>query len=214
MSEILPKISKAKFVWKGEFGMSLEIIENISDFINFKVLNSQKIILMVDGGFGSQLNKYFIGQWLEKNLKAKVEYDLSWFENHAISIDGKDTRNFDLLKVFPDIKFPIASKKDIKLYKKNFLYTNPKPCVYNESLLKKKPPLYVDGYLTHWKYLKDIDLKCLEMKLTLDDINTKNLENINKSNCSVAVHVRRGDYVNSIHDVLTPNYFRARLKSK
>jgi hypothetical protein len=178
-------------------------------FIN--KIKSNFIILMVDGGFGSQLNKYFIGQFLEKKLGAEVRYDLSWFDKQAISIDEKDTRNFDLLKIFPEIKFPMASKKEIRKYKKYFYFLNKQPFVYNEEMMQKTAPLYVDGYFGHWKYLKDSGSN-IQCKMNLDNPNIKNLDLIKNSINSVAVHIRRGDYINSVHDVLNEEYFINAIK--
>lgn len=170
------------------------------------------IILMVDGGLASQLNKYFIGQFLEKKLKTDVKYDLSWFDSYGKSADGKDTRNFDLLKIFPNIKFPIASKEVVQFYKNNYYYVNQFPFVYNEEILQKTPPLYVDGYFSHWKYLIDGDYSDLDFNITPDEVNQKNLNSIKDSDCSVAVHIRRGDYVGGVHDVLGADYFLNTIK--
>lgn len=169
--------------------------------------NKMSIILMVDGGFASQLNKYFVGQFLEKKFKTEVKYDLSWFDRFGKSTDGKDTRNFELLKIFPDIKFPIASREEIEFYKANYYYVNEQPFVYDEVLLQKTPPLYLNGYFCHWKYLPECDYTGLEFNLALDEKNLKNLEAIEKADSSVAVHIRRGDYVGSVHDTLTAEYF-------
>jgi hypothetical protein len=175
-----------------------------------KFFAKKKIILMVDGGFCSQLDKYFIGKLLEDRFQVKVKYCLTWFKKNGKSVDGKNNRNFDLLKVFPDIKFPVATEDEIKFHKKNFYYYNEKPFVYNEKLLTKKLPLYVDGYFGHWKYLKEIEEKGynnLDFKLNLSDKNKAILEKIENNGTSVGLHIRRGDYVGSMHDVLTKDYF-------
>lgn len=165
------------------------------------------IILMVDGGFASQLGKYFIGQFLEKKMNAEVKYDLSWFDAGGISIDGKDTRNFDLLKVFPNIKFPIATKEEVLEYKQKYHYCNKFAFIYNEDLLNLSTPFYLDGYFGHWKYLVEVDFAGLDFNLNLDEQNIQALKYINNASASVAVHIRRGDFVGSAHDVLTSSYF-------
>lgn len=102
----------------------MKIFRKIKSFISRKIILAKKdsaIIIMVDGGFGSQLNKYFLGEFLRKHTQQNIFYDISWFDNNSISIDGRDSRNFDLLNIFPNINFPIASYKKIKLYKKTFI---------------------------------------------------------------------------------------------
>lgn len=167
----------------------------------------KKVILMVDGGLGSQINKYLIGRFLENKRNVRVEYDLSWFNENGRSLDGKNTRNFDLLSVFPDLALPIADKQEAKSFKKYFCYLNSKPFKFNNKIIHKKLPLYVDGYYFHFKYILDGNVfKEFEFNKNLFDLNRDYLNQISKSN-SVSVHVRRGDYVNSSHDVLVAAYW-------
>lgn len=165
------------------------------------------IVLLVDGGLASQLNKYLIGQFLEKKFQVKVKYDTSWFQKGGKSVDGKDTRNFDLLKIFPNIDFQIAAPQVVQFYKDNYYYTNKFPFIYDEELTKKNLPLYIDGYFSHWRYLEDFDFSNLEFDIKLNNVNAENLKLIEQESSSVAVHIRRGDYVGSAHDVITADYY-------
>jgi len=166
---------------------------------------------MVDGGFCSVLAKYAMGKCFEKKSGYNVKYDLSWFSKSGVDCDGKFKRTFQLLKVFPKITFKIATPGEVALYKKYFYYAIEQTFVYDESLYTKHVPLYVDGYLDHWKnydlikdeLLEDLDFGALE----LDSKNKKWLAEINSEPNSVAVHVRRGDYINLGHCILTPEYY-------
>lgn len=167
-----------------------------------------KVIVMVDGGLGSQLNKYLIGRFIEKTRKVKVEYDLSWFSDCGISIDGKDTRNFDLLEVFPDLEFSIAERLEAIYFKKYFRFLNRKPFQFTSKLITRRLPLYVDGYYSHYKYIVEADaFQEFKFNEKLFELNRKHLESITSVENSIAIHIRRGDYVNSPHDVLTVDYF-------
>jgi hypothetical protein len=166
-----------------------------------------QIVVMVDGGFGSQLNKYFLGQFLEKKLKAPVKYDVTWFDHHAMCIRNQDTRAFDLLKVFPNLDFSIASQAEIDRAKAAYHFMNHHPFVFAEDLLEQYAPLYVDGYYGHWRYLTEVEHAPLALSMTLDEANAIHLNAIQSASPSVAAHVRRGDYVNSAFDVLSKDYF-------
>lgn len=174
------------------------------------------IILNMDGGFASQLSKYMFGLFLEKHFLTTVKYDLSWFEKEAVSIDGKDSRKFELLNVYKDLDFKIASKEEIEFFKRNYYYTNVRhhwEIAYD--LLGKKAPLYVDGYYYHWQYfeaIKNIAIQNLVFKLPLNDYTENINQKIQSTPCSIACHIRRGDFVNSDHDILTPAYFINSIK--
>lgn len=186
----------------------------LKNFYGKIILSKKKIepciIIMVDGGLGSQLNKYIIGQVIKYKTKAEVKYDLSWFERHGKSIDNKDNRNFELTKLFPETDFPVASKKEIEFYRKYFRYSNKKIFKYNKKILNFKPPVYIDGYISNSRYLtdfKDLGLNDLKFNMELTGTNKEIFDDIKLQNSSVAIHVRRGDYVNSVHDILTSEYF-------
>lgn len=179
----------------------------------FHKRNHNDLIVLVDGGFCSTISQYAIGRFFEKKFGVNVKYDLTWFDFNGMDCDGKCKRNFDLLKVFPNLKFDIADPKDVALYKKYFNFYNERAFIYNDNFFGKTTPLYLGGYYVHWKYfdfvkeelLKEIDFSYLES--TLSEENKNFLEEINLKENSVAVHVRRGDFVNLGHCFLTPEYF-------
>ena len=79
------------------------------------MLQDPLAIVMVDGGFCSQMNKYVLGKWLELKLNIKVKYDLTWFETDGLDCDNKHNREFKLLDIFPKLDFEIAGKEEIKI---------------------------------------------------------------------------------------------------
>jgi hypothetical protein len=179
--------------------------------INHKYRGFEKsIILMVDGGLGSQLVKYFIGQLIHKTTNATVMYDLSWFNNHGKSIDNKNNRFFQLNNVFNNLDLKIAEKDQIDYYKRKLKYVNYNPFSYNKEIFTKRAPYYLDGYFGNYRYLKriaDLGLNKLDFKINLTGKNYELSELILSSTNSIGVHVRRGDYVGSAHDVLEVGYY-------
>lgn len=181
--------------------------------------NNQKImIIMVDGGFCSQIVKYALGEFLKKHHQVEIKYDISWYEKNGKDCDGKYSRQFMLTKVFPNIDFKIASDKEIAYYKNNkkFYFCNKYPYKFCRELLAKKAPLYVDGYYENIKYfndVKDILIKNLDFsKIPLNTANRKVLSEIKASSLSCAVHIRRGDFVNAGLAFLTREYYLSAIE--
>lgn len=173
------------------------------------------IIIMNDGGFGSQINKYLVGKYLEKCYQVPVKHDLSWFEEYGKSVDGKQNRNFDLKKVYPELKLLIASKQEVYEYKKYFSVKQESIFDFPHGFAAEQPPLYVDGYVVHHKYyeaVKEELNELLNFGIALNENTKQYLDKIaNKDEISVAVHIRRGDYVGTVHDVLDEKYYIAAI---
>lgn len=158
------------------------------------------VIVMVDGGLCSAITKYVLGECFRKHLGMEVKYDLSWFSTHSTDCDGNKTRLFTLKSLFPEIEMDAASEEELRFYKRHFSYHNPRPYIYNRALFNASKPLYLDGYAENWRYFADVEEKVLDTlrfdRLPLDAANAEVLADIEASETSVAVHVRRGDYVN------------------
>ena len=141
-------------------------------------------IVMVDGGFCSVLVKYALGKCLEKSGK-KVKYDLSWFDENGMDCDGEHMRKFELLNIFPQIAFEVASKEESDYCKKKCHYHNPLPYRFNEDIFKIKKPIYLDGYYENWQYM---DLVREEQAKQQSSPTTKRLIKYQKdSSCTTSV---------------------------
>lgn len=169
------------------------------------------MIVMVDGGFCSQLVKYAFGEFLKKTLGVLVKYDVSWFEANGMDCDGKNKRELQIQKVFPNIDFKIATEDEIKKAKENNYFTNPNPYKFCSDVLALRTPAYIDGYyenIVYLNYIKDELYSNLDFsKLPINDQNQAILKEIENCDYSCAVHVRRGDFVNLGLAFLTPNYY-------
>lgn len=169
------------------------------------------MIVMVDGGFCSQLVKYAFGEFLKKSLGVHVKYDIMWFKKNGMDCDGKNKRELQIHKVFPDINFEIATSEEIENVKKHNYFNNPNPYKFCSKVLSLKTPAYIDGYYENIVYLnrvKEILYRTLDFsKIPLDAANQSILKKIETCDYSCAVHVRRGDFVNLGLAFLTPNYY-------
>lgn len=103
--------------------------------------NPKQAIVMIDGGICSQIHQWRIGEALSQK-GVSVEYDISWFDDYGMDINGKFVRNFDLLKAFPELTFKRASLQKISYFKKHFSYHEPKDGLF----INTDMPKYLGGY--------------------------------------------------------------------
>lgn len=163
------------------------------------------IIIKLQGGLGNQLFQYALGRTLEKVYKKDVKYDLSFYTNNK-----KFTPRSYLLDKF-NIEVKIASDVEIKNARPLFAYTIKK--ILNKLFYKKyhiayeagflesiesKDPVYLEGYWHNYRYVEPC-LNDLKNELVLID---DKVSGILKGE-SVAVHIRRGDYLNKSGDLNT-----------
>lgn len=189
--------------------------------------NDNLVILWVGGGLCGQIRKYILGKYIEKKYNKKVKYDINWYKYNGLDDIKKLNRNFDLLKIFPDLDFEIANDYEINIYKSCFHFSSNPLYQFNDLLLEYKN-IYLDGtpYDKNCFYeIKEIIKNKLDFETYLyDKLDDKNKYILNEiRNCnSVAIHVRRGDfklygfveddyYINSINEIIknvkSPKFF-------
>jgi hypothetical protein len=194
---------------------------------NSNVKGQKHIIIPVYHGLCDQMKYYVVGKRLQK-LGYKVKYDISWYQDRG-SCDEKASspyvRTFQLLKAFPGLDFDIATKKEIEKYKRNFVNpcnTDANAWMYFVPSVRwtleehvKKDFTYLQCDINGWhvcietlfaRFPSAGDLQKYfhiseDNYKVLDERNREILEKIQKSKCSVGVHVRRGDHI--LHGPLT-----------
>lgn len=168
------------------------------------------VILWVGGGLCGQIRKYILGKYIEKKYNKKVKYDISWYKYNGLDDRKKLNRNFDLLRIFPDLDFEIANDYEINIYKSCFQFCFEPLYQFNDLVLENKN-IYLDGtpYDKNCFYeMKEIIKNKLDFETYLyDKLDDKNKYILNEiRNCnSVAVHVRRGDF--AIYGMVDDNYY-------
>lgn len=200
----------------------LEIIKKISIKIRgffylipglVSFLCKKKIIFMVDGGLGSQMWQYAVGQAIERCSGVNVYYDVSAFKGQQMDILGINKRNWQLDKVHSKVKVKKATDCEVVFYR-FFLSANKFREVFlkfDEKTLHSKKARYLGGYYTNVKYLECVEGYIKNIydfdSVQLSGKNAETFDAINKSSCSVAIHIRRGDFIGWVGDVADKNYY-------
>jgi hypothetical protein len=164
--------------------------------------------------------QYALGRALSIKFDKILKFDLSFYNNNILDLQITK-RNFDLEHFCIDVN--LASVNDLKFKKRNSIInflSFKKTKIYNDlnfdnTLDNNYPIYYFDGFWQSELFFKEIRgelLKEFTPKIELDLVNMNWLNSITNSN-SVAVHIRRGDYItnlnaNAFHGICTVEYYK------
>jgi hypothetical protein len=161
------------------------------------------IIVKIQGGLGNQLFQYATGRNLAFKNNTELKLDLSDFK--ITNYRSYLLNNFNIEETIANDKeiekYTSASKKIInyflpdhkKIIIRNANYT------YNSHIVSLGKNVYLDGYWQNQDYfagLSDIIRKEFTLKRQFNVAEQDLLNKINSAN-SVAVHIRRSDYLSS-----------------
>jgi hypothetical protein len=175
------------------------------------------IVVELKGGLGNQMFQYAFASILANKNKAKVviegvtfekvektpgytprKFELAIFGNHYDWVSASELYSFNHLSILDKVKKKLGLNYP-KIY-------NESSFGFQKSALLLKSPVYVKGYFQSYKYLlgyEDFIRQLFSFPIqALDEINIELLKKIRSSN-TIAIHIRRGDYVN---DKLTADY--------
>lgn len=171
------------------------------------------VIIKLQGGLGNQLFQYAVGRVLSYKNNTMLKIDLSNY-NSQINITPRQyelalfdvEENFSTPEESKKIKGPvlynifkkIINKLHFKLSSSGYIFE--RNFNFDSTILSLKGDIYLDGYWQSWKYFddySDIIKKNFTLKSKyLNEVDKDLLNQIENSN-SVAIHVRRGDYINN-----------------
>ncbi|WP_157567265.1 alpha-1,2-fucosyltransferase [Mucilaginibacter arboris] len=196
------------------------------------------IVTKLISGLGNQLFQYAIGRQLSLAKEVPLKLDLSFFKsqdlrsyklNHyhinaeiATTADivpfRKEINRYQKLhqqtsffaKVYRNVE-PVLFPKHTKNYFKEHIWWILEPDVF-----KTPANVYVEGYWQHYKYFENVQPQIFEELTLKEPLDTKAaawLSAIKTDKSSVAVHIRRGDYVtdsnaNYLMGVLPMEYYQ------
>ncbi len=177
------------------------------------------LIIKLKGGLGNQLFQYAFGRLiaLRRGEDLKLDKDILGqrgarrsYGLDAFNIKAEIASREEVLKV----KYPLGLvSKAWRFFKAKFLRIF--HIGYEARILKTKAK-YLDGFFQSYKYLEPIRRELLE-EISLKDksFELKHFSLLQeiKANESVALHIRRGDYVNNpvtkkAHFICDLNYYQ------
>ena len=166
-----------------------KIVLFFGDIMFGKNIDPNMIIVRFDGGFASQIAFWALARHFE--LKGEtVKYDLSWFDEDGMDMNGEHVRNFDLPKAFADFEVKAATPLEIYRYKKRHAVTE------SDFSLDVHAPAYFGQYYDRWPiFLSQAKFfsEAFSPIEQLSRVSAQFLDQINHAPFPVAVHVRRGD---------------------
>ena len=161
------------------------------------------IIIKLKGGLGNQLFQYAFGRLiaLRRGEDLKLDKDILGQRGDTYRAYGLDNFNIraeiasreEVLKV----KYPYGLiSKALRFFKAKFLR------IFHigfEARMLKTKARYLEGFFQSYKYLESIRRELLEEISLKEDISLKYGDLLSEFNSlnSVALHIRRGDYVNN-----------------
>lgn len=179
------------------------------------------VIIRMDGGICSQMHFYLVGKLLEARGN-RIRFDLRWYKECGLDLDGKQTRNFDLLRLFPNLDFETAyNNLERRLYISSFYkYLDYfKEDSSPSDWLGIKGPVYIAGYFKDPENMYgDFFHETFRVDAgNLDDENRKLFDEIRESpEETCAIHIRRGDlaaYNKAYGEPVTTAYFAEAVKA-
>ncbi|WP_081211253.1 alpha-1,2-fucosyltransferase [Salegentibacter sediminis] len=189
------------------------------------------ILIKLNGGLGNQMFQYALGRLIALKHEAEILLDKELFDLTEIK-PGHTPREYEL-EIF-GLDHASASKEDINYFeqltvihkiRRELNLNYPKMCFekdfrFDAKIERAVPPLYLRGFFQTYKYYSGYEEIVREFfkfpNNKLDPENRKTLAEI-KGTKSVAVHIRRGDYVkdnitNKVHGVCGLEYYQKAIE--
>lgn len=183
------------------------------------------IIVQFVGGLGNQMFQYAFYKTLQSKNK-KVKADLvrfSIYEYHN-GFEIEDIFNISLDKVTPfrsKLYNPLYRSWAIRklrrlLFLKNLHFEEKNDFIFDSDVFLRSKKKYFMGHWQTEKYFKGIETEIKNDFIFKVPLNTKNqlLSEKVKNTNSVAIHVRRGDYINHplFGNICNENYYNKAIK--
>lgn len=187
------------------------------------------IAVKLQGGLGNQMFQYAAARVIGGN-KGPVYFDTTFLKTQNISSDQFTARRYEL-HIFSNLKVKIAGRlllkilleenKGYKVMRKIFFRGFTKLVQAENDLIKDwgavKQPVYLDGYFQSEKYFRSIRNNLLS-EFSFPEIAAGDtaLAKIQSDHHSVAIHVRRGDYLKAdlknYHGILPLSYYKKAIQ--
>lgn len=198
------------------------ISRNIVNLLKLDVLAGKiglftpRVIRWVDGGLASQMLMFAQGYVVAKKHGLPLYLVLDWFASSSRDILGNKNRFFLLFDVFPEIKSKyenhVVTKRSIPwLFRQLFSdeHDSQELLIFGSSKNYSRS-VYLHRYRAegmNWFISEISDLKRMfnfNPQLSLEE---NAIFECIRSTVSCAIHIRKGDFVGSMHDVCSDSYY-------
>lgn len=177
-------------------------------------MTDQRLFIHLQGGLGNQLFIYFGSDYLRQMFKKKIFF-ISTTTNQLSKI-GIATFNYESILLQNANRLLVlifAKASSLRLFKKYIYFAN--DVGYEEFNEKAESLKFISGYFQSYLYSEENKLKrSLIYENLLAISRDKQLSSDIDFRNSVAIHVRRGDYLldrNSYFGLLSAEYYREAL---
>jgi hypothetical protein len=163
------------------------------------------VTVKLKGGLGNQMFQYAAGRALAEKHRVPLLLDVSFLEADPAKLYTKRHYELDQLNIVAKV----AGKEDLKKFRNPTIFQrlfktsggavyHEQKSSYNKAFENLGPDVYLDGFWQTEKYFSSVRALLLkEFTPAYPLTGTVELLENEMKNCeSVAIHVRRGDYVN------------------
>jgi hypothetical protein len=185
------------------------------------------------GGLGNQMFQYAVARRLAHVHNTQVKFDLSWFAHQSESTRHYELDRFRLKQSFitnsDRVRFPKAPITKIsrifKAIQSKFQTLGPYQLILEKSLafdpriLSLPDNIALMGYWQSYRYFNDIRSIIIEDFSLTESLTAQDMAIVDKIEKvpSVAIHIRRGDYVNSpktssVHGCCSAAYYQRAME--
>ena len=186
---------------------------------------TKTITVNILGGLGNQMFQFAFGYSVSKENNSKIKLEMSGFNAYDKRYYALDLFNVEenlnlkskydfLLNKINSKHNSLLSKASSKLLRgllrlTNFYYQEREEFVFDQGVFNITKSTYFYGHWQNEKYFKKYRKELLEI-FKLKDIHFQTKEYLQKitESESVSLHVRREDYINSIHDTCDVEYYK------
>ena len=171
---------------------------------------SPLVIVPLSGGLGNQIWQYAVGMGAQLASGLPVKFGMDWYKKFGLDIQGKEKRDFELLQTFPTLWMELADANEEAFFRRYYYYEPKYFSVFDSVVYNSLKARYIGGFCANSQYLSVLPAEFWNQFSFADDVVRRNEALVRRINdpASTAVHVRGGDYIGSMHDVITINYYR------
>ncbi len=177
------------------------------------------VTVAIFGGLGNQMFQYAVGRALAHRNNCRLQLDVRHYDQNQAFRYGLGDFNIDAV-IGTSRTLPPSRSNRLKYLRWRYLSNKHRmireqSLSFEPSILNQRGSIYLRGYWQSERYFSDIAPVIRKDFTFADEASGPNREMLDRiqSGPSIALHVRRGDYVsnpqcNKFHGTCPPDYYR------